>query len=247
VAAALIAAAALIGLPAPASSTAPSPDGAQQAATFLQVAIPTGVPASSPAATLDAALRSDGYLGAATQLVERGSAPSGPTKRPSVTQPSVSAGMDWKPPLYKLTGTATFYDNGTTAMRLPMGTVVRICGAAGAQIDHPHAQPGFRQQVGLVNRWRIVLRARPNHQQDIQGMDHGTMGRWTRRPQARDQKSEVRGQAGLAQVQGCPPDLPGCPQTHLSPSKPAWLGATPPGFNCRLWGIPELKKPPINL
>src|SRR3974390_2227682 len=131
VAAALIAAAALIGLPAPASSTAPSPAGAQQAATFLQVAIPTGVPASSPAATLDAALRSDGYLGAATQLVERGSAPSGPPKRPSVTQPSVSAGMDWKPPLYKLTGTATFYDNGTTAMRLPMGTVVRICGAAG--------------------------------------------------------------------------------------------------------------------
>jgi len=39
--------------------------------------------------------------------------------------------MDWKPGRYTLRGIATFYDNGTTAMRLPMGTVVRICGAGG--------------------------------------------------------------------------------------------------------------------
>jgi hypothetical protein len=37
----------------------------------------------------------------------------------------------FKPPRYTLRGYATFYDNGTTAMRLPRGTVVVICGAGG--------------------------------------------------------------------------------------------------------------------
>jgi hypothetical protein len=128
---ALIAAAALIGLPGPAGSTAPSPARELQAAAFIPVPNAAGAPASPPEAALDSALRADGYLGATTTLVERGTAPSGPTVKPTVTQPSVSAGTDWKPPLYKLTGWATFYDNGTTAMRLPQGTVVRICGAGG--------------------------------------------------------------------------------------------------------------------
>jgi hypothetical protein len=130
-ASALIAAAALIGLPGPASTTVPSSAQVPQAAAFMQVPNATGAPASSPAAVLSAAQRADGYLGNATKLVERGSAPSGPTAKPSVSAPSVSAGKDWKPPLYKLTGYASFYDNGTTAMRLPRGTVVRICGAGG--------------------------------------------------------------------------------------------------------------------
>lgn len=130
-ASALIAAAALIGLPAPAGSTVPSPVQTLQAAAFVQVPIPTGVPASVPATAPDPALRSEGFLGDAGRLVERGSAPAGPTSRPAATQPSVSAGMAWKPPLYKISGTASFYDNGTTAMRLPQGTVVRICGAGG--------------------------------------------------------------------------------------------------------------------
>jgi hypothetical protein len=97
----------------------------------MQVPTATGAPASSPAAVLNAAQRAAGYLGDDTALVERGSAPSGPDAKPSVSQPSVSAGKDWKPGLYKLTGYASFYDNGTTAMRLPRGTVVRICGAGG--------------------------------------------------------------------------------------------------------------------
>jgi hypothetical protein len=130
-ASALIAAAALIGLPAPAGSTVPSPARALQAAAFVQVPIPTGVPASLPAAAPDAALRAVGFLGDDGQLVERGSAPAGPTARPSVTQPSVSAVKEWKPPLYTLTGWASFYSNGTTAMRLPQGTIVRICAAGG--------------------------------------------------------------------------------------------------------------------
>jgi hypothetical protein len=128
---ALIAAAALIGLPGPVGSTTPSPATELQAAAFIPVPKSSAVPASPPAAALDNALRADGFLGTGTPLVERGSAPSGPTSKPSVTQPSVSAGKDWKPGLYKLTGWATFYDNGTTAMRLPRGTIVRICGAGG--------------------------------------------------------------------------------------------------------------------
>jgi hypothetical protein len=128
---ALIAAAALIGLPAPAGSTAPSPARTLQAAAFVQVPILSSVPASPPAAVPDAALRAEGYLGDNGRLVERGSAPAGPTARPTVAQPSVTAGKAWKPPLYKLSGLASFYDNGTTAMRLPQGTIVRICAAAG--------------------------------------------------------------------------------------------------------------------
>ena len=128
---ALIAAAALIGLPGPAGSASPSPARELQAAAFIPVLTSSAATAGSPAAALDSALRADGYLGDSTKLVERGSAPSGPTARPSVIQPSVGAGKDWKPPLRKLTGWATFYDNGTTAMRLPRGTVVRICGAGG--------------------------------------------------------------------------------------------------------------------
>jgi hypothetical protein len=128
---ALIAAAALIGLPGPAGSTTPPPAKELQAAAFIPVQDSSAATAGSPAAGLDNALRGDGYLGNGTPLVERGSAPSGPTSKPSVTQPTVGAGKDWKPPLSKLTGWATFYDNGTTAMRLPRGTVVRICGAGG--------------------------------------------------------------------------------------------------------------------
>jgi hypothetical protein len=41
------------------------------------------------------------------------------------------AGSAQKPPRYKLSGVATFYGNGTTAMRLPRGTTVIICGAGG--------------------------------------------------------------------------------------------------------------------
>jgi len=128
---ALIAAAALIGLPGPVGSTTPSPATELQAAAFIPVPNSAAAPATPPVVALDGAHRADGYLGDSTPLVERGSAPSGPTSKPSVTQPSVGAGMDWKPPLSKLTGWATFYDNGTTAMRLPLGTVVRICGAGG--------------------------------------------------------------------------------------------------------------------
>lgn len=130
-AAALIAAVALIGLPAPAGSRSPSPVRPLQATAFVQVSVPTGAPASPPAAPLDAAFRASGFLSADAQFVDSGRAPTSPRSRPAVAQPGVAALMSWKPPLYTMRGTASFYDNGTTAMRLPRGTVVRICGAGG--------------------------------------------------------------------------------------------------------------------
>ena len=132
-AAALIAAVALIGLPGPAGSKTLSPAGELGAAAFTQLAITTGDPAPAPTAGLDAALRADGFLPDDMRLVERGTAPSGPTSRPNVVQPAVHAATAWKPPRYKLIGLASFYDAGFTAMRLPKGTVVRICGAGGCR------------------------------------------------------------------------------------------------------------------
>jgi hypothetical protein len=43
----------------------------------------------------------------------------------------VAPGNSIKPPRYSLTGVATFYDAGFTAMRLPRGTVIRVCGPGG--------------------------------------------------------------------------------------------------------------------
>jgi len=51
--------------------------------------------------------------------------------RPKVKQPRTSVGSSWKPARYSVSGYATWYNNGTTAMRLPRGTTVVICGAGG--------------------------------------------------------------------------------------------------------------------
>ena len=63
--------------------------------------------------------------------------------RPTTDQPTVGASSVRKAPKgalsaslpgaakYTLSGGATFYDNGTTAMRLPRGTIVKICGNGG--------------------------------------------------------------------------------------------------------------------
>ena len=128
--AALIAAFALIGLPVPVGSRSPSMARDPQAAAFTAVTIPADAPADPTLGVLDPALRAEGFLDGA-RLVEPGSAPKFPSSRPASVQPSVSAGSAWKPPLATLKGWATFYDTGTTAMRLPAGTVVRICGAGG--------------------------------------------------------------------------------------------------------------------
>jgi len=123
----------LAALPGLAGSRAPSvmepvPVGAFQ---------PLPVPAFGTTSALSIAGLDDGYLSAGsveglTTFVEPGAAPvTGPTRRVQPSQPEPGAGSSRKPPKYTLRGEATFYDNGTTAMRLPRGTIVIICGGGG--------------------------------------------------------------------------------------------------------------------
>ena len=91
---------------------------------------------------LDAAGESAGHLEAATSLIEPGS-PAPALERPAVDQPApVLKAVPWRDPKpvvgpaepdprakRVVSGTASWYDNGTTAMRLPLGTRVKVCGA----------------------------------------------------------------------------------------------------------------------
>jgi hypothetical protein len=98
---------------------------------------PLSIPASdtSPALAVagpDGGFVSAGFVHELTPFIEPGAAPdTGPTRRARVHQPDPGSRSSRKPPRYTLRGDATFYDNGTTAMRLPRGTIVIICGAGG--------------------------------------------------------------------------------------------------------------------
>lgn len=128
----LTAALALGALPGLAGSHQPSPDRPIDAAAFRQVILAstidrTGAPIASP----DAAQISAGLLTASDKFSEGADASVDFPARANATLPKLSPAWSWKPPQYTVSGTASFYDNGTTAMRLPRGTVVVICGAAG--------------------------------------------------------------------------------------------------------------------
>jgi hypothetical protein len=131
-AAALIAAFALAGLPVPAESRQPAEARDLAPAAFTLVTVPADVPALSAwdgfgAGREQASMNTDPE----TPYVEAGSPPGGPAARPPVALPGVEPGSAWREPLQLLTGWASFYDAGTTAMRLPRGTLVRICGEGG--------------------------------------------------------------------------------------------------------------------
>jgi hypothetical protein len=127
----LIAAFALAGLPAPTGSTSPSAPRDVQPAAFTALTVSASAREPGAADVPDAGLRSDGYLSAAARFLEPGKALKVPRSRPRVAQPATSSAQEWKPPRYTVSGNATFYGNGTTAMRLPRGTIVRICGKGG--------------------------------------------------------------------------------------------------------------------
>lgn len=130
-AAALIAALALVGLPGPAGSRQAAVLRDLEPAAFTSVIVPADAPALGAwgkSGDTGAILAS---VAAELPYVEPGLAPSGPATRPDVKQPAASRGSAWKKPKQTITGWASFYDNGTTAMRLPRGTVVRICGDGG--------------------------------------------------------------------------------------------------------------------
>src|SRR5438105_4703604 len=129
----LTAALALGALPGLAGSHEPSPDRPIDAAAFRQVILATTLDRSGGTGTgsLDPAQVSAGVLAPGARFSEGASSKMTFPNRAKTLLPSVSASWSWKPPRYTVSGTASFYSNGTTAMRLPRGTVVVICGAAG--------------------------------------------------------------------------------------------------------------------
>lgn len=130
--AALTAALVLAAVPGFAGSREPSPARPIDAAQFDTVNLATSPQRQEPI-LLDRSGRSDGALDSADTFAEPGTeeiAEAGSRAQPNVT-PAKSS-WSWKDPRYTLTGIASFYDNGTTAMRdVPRGTTILICGDGG--------------------------------------------------------------------------------------------------------------------
>ncbi|HEV8282157.1 MAG TPA: hypothetical protein VGQ02_09880 [Candidatus Limnocylindrales bacterium] len=129
----LSAALALVALPGLAGSRVPSAVEPVPAGAFQPYSVPASE-ARSPLtiAELDHAFLSVGRVIPTTTFVEPGEeSRAGPTRRLHLDQPDGSARSERKPEKYTLTGKATFYDHGTTAMRLPRGTVIVVCAKGG--------------------------------------------------------------------------------------------------------------------
>jgi hypothetical protein len=129
----LTAALALVALPGLAGSRAPSVVDPVPVGAFQPLAVPASEQRSTVSiAGLDGGYVSAGVVSQGSAFVEPGTAPQiGPISRSVATPPTPGSASDRKPARYTLTGEATFYENGTTAMRLPRGTTVIICGAGG--------------------------------------------------------------------------------------------------------------------
>jgi len=130
--AALTAALALGALPGLAGSHQPGPNRPVDAAAFRQVILASSFDRSGTSiATLDAALRSDGNLAPGARFSEGANRHVTFPSRSKAAGPAVSPSWSWKPPKSTVAGEASWYSYGTTAMRLPRGTVVVICGDGG--------------------------------------------------------------------------------------------------------------------
>ncbi|HEV7810417.1 MAG TPA: hypothetical protein VGO64_07445 [Candidatus Limnocylindrales bacterium] len=130
--AALTAALALGSLPAIAASAGPLPTTVVDPATFQSLNSTAFATVGATAASPDSRFAGHGQIDASTIFTEPGAAPAIVVRgRPRVTLPGAHGGSAPKPPRYTLTGNATFYGNGTTAMRLPRGTTIVVCGGGG--------------------------------------------------------------------------------------------------------------------
>lgn len=134
--AALIAAVALAGMPFPAGSQPPAANGNVAPAAFTRLAVPAASPALAAPSRSGVGLAMASTARTELPYVVAGDKPADPASaassgRPAVDQPEPGMQSTWKEPDQILTGYASFYDNGTTAMRLPRGTVVRVCGDGG--------------------------------------------------------------------------------------------------------------------
>ncbi len=130
---ALTATLALVALPGLAGSRAPHPIEPVPVGAIQ----PRLVTAEPELATIDVtgpdgAALAEGAVTPEDVFIEPGTPPkTGAKHRASLDQPDPASGSSRKPAKYSLTGTATFYDEGLTAMRLPRGTTVIVCGGAG--------------------------------------------------------------------------------------------------------------------
>lgn len=130
---ALTATLALVALPGLAGSRTSSERAPVPASAFQPLLAPASGPDSAiPIAGLDLGYLSSGYVLTDTRIVERAEEPPVDVPaRAQPDQPDPGATSARKPPLQTLTGEATFYDAGHTAMRLPRGTVIVVCGGGG--------------------------------------------------------------------------------------------------------------------
>jgi len=130
--AALTAALALGALPGIAGSAGPTPASVVDPTTFQSVQVPAFATTDLAVASLDDAFGAAASIDSSSLLTEPGKEPKRVIPaRPVVGMPAAHGGSALKPPRYKLSGFATFYANGTTAMRLPRGTTVVVCGNGG--------------------------------------------------------------------------------------------------------------------
>ncbi len=151
--AALTAALALGSLPGLAGSRTPDPDQTADQAAFQRVVIPAASDrAELVIDPLDTAHRSSSFLFADATFIEPGQEWVLPP-RTVAAQPAGRSGWDWKAPRYTLSGYATFYDNGTTAMRLPRGTRVVICGDGGC-LERVVNDYGPQKEIRIVDLYR---------------------------------------------------------------------------------------------
>jgi hypothetical protein len=150
----LTAALALGALPGLAGSREPSREQPLDAASFRDVILAAAGDRSIGAITApDSASAAAGRLDAGSAFLDAPAGRDAPAERPAATMPKVSASWDWKPPRYTLSGYATFYDNGTTAMRLPRGTIIVICGNAGC-LERVVNDYGPIKQTRVVDMYR---------------------------------------------------------------------------------------------
>ena len=130
--AALTAALALAALPGIAGSAGPTPVSAIDPAAFQSIQVQAFAAAGGTVARLDSAYASAGRGDSGMSFIEPGEARTVQIlNRPRVVLPAPHSGSALKPPRYKVSGYATFYGNGTTAMRLPRGTTIVVCGGGG--------------------------------------------------------------------------------------------------------------------
>jgi hypothetical protein len=121
---------ALVALPGLSSSRTPISNGPVDAAALQTVTSPANATVLRIEG-LDDAQRSAGFVAPEARFLEPGEPGRPIADRPAVDQPASAALSVARPPRYTLSGVASFYDNGTTAMRLPRGTLVVICGRGG--------------------------------------------------------------------------------------------------------------------